>query len=359
MERIKPNPLFWRNKKVFITGHTGFKGSWLCLMLNHLGADIYGYALEPNTKPSLFEQCQIDTFIQSTIGDIRDEQKLLKAIEIAQPSIVLHLAAQPIVRLSYTHPKYTYETNVMGTINLMEALRKVDSIRAFVNVTTDKCYENKETLRPYKEDDPMGGYDPYSSSKACSEILTASYRNSFFNPEKYNEHKLAIATARAGNVIGGGDWADDRLIPDFLRSILKKEEIIIRNPLAIRPWQHVLEPLTGYLLLAENLYNSGCEFAEAWNFGPEDEDAKPVKWIIEKLYEGLKIKSNFTIDQNQNPHEAHYLKLDSSKSNTRLNWHPNWDINNALTSIVEFIQCYEQQGDLKKLCENQMLSYLK
>lgn len=359
MERLKPNSSFWKDKKVFITGHTGFKGSWLCLLLNYLGAEIYGYALEPNTSPSLFEQCNIDAFIHSTIGDIRDEQKLLNAIEIAHPSIVLHLAAQPIVRVSYKDPKYTYETNIMGTINLLEALRKIDSIRAFVNVTTDKCYENTETLRAYKEDDPLGGYDPYSSSKACSEIITSSYRSSFFNPDMHTKHDLAIASARAGNVIGGGDWATDRLIPDFLRSIRNKEDVMIRNPQAIRPWQHVLEPLTGYLLLAENLFNSGSEFAEAWNFGPKNEDAKSVQWIIEKLYEGLKISPKYSIDKNSNPHEANYLKLDSSKSNTRLKWNPHWELDDALNSIIEFIHCYENKGDLKKLCINQMISYLK
>lgn len=359
MERLNPNPNFWKNKKVFITGHTGFKGSWLCLLLNYLGADVYGYALKPNTKPSLFEQCEIDTFMHSIIGDIRDEQKLQNSIKKIQPSIVLHLAAQPIVRASYIDPKYTYETNVMGTLNLFEAVRKIDSVRALVNVTTDKCYDNKETLKSYNELDNLGGYDPYSSSKACSEILTASYRNSYFNSDNYDKHKLAIASARAGNVIGGGDWADDRLIPDFLRSILNNKQISIRNPLAIRPWQHVLEPLTGYLLLAEHLCNYGCDYAEAWNFGPNQDDVKEVKWIVEKLYEGLKMDPNYLIDNNSNPHEAHYLKLDSSKSNARLNWKPNWDINKALMSIIEFINCYKDNGDLKELCENQMKLYFK
>lgn len=274
---------FWHNKKIFVTGHTGFKGSWLCLWLTALGAKVTGYALEPPTEPNLYKLCKIDTYIESNIADIRNIDSLWNAMSTAQPDIVIHMAAQPIVLESYRHPVATYAVNVMGTVHVLEAVRKCKSVRAVINVTTDKCYENKEWVWGYRENELLGGYDPYSNSKACSELVTSAYRSSFFNPRDYKSHGVAIATARAGNVIGGGDWAPGRLVPDCVRALLKGEKIIIRNPGAIRPWQHVLEPLNGYLLLAQRLYEEGPRYAEAWNFGPCDDDVKSVQWIVERL----------------------------------------------------------------------------
>jgi CDP-glucose 4,6-dehydratase len=268
----------YRNRKVLITGHTGFKGSWLCMLLHHSGAKVYGYALEPPTCPSLYEVAKIDELVNSHIADIRDYQTLLKVFSEIQPEIVIHMAAQPLVRNSYKNPVETYAINVMGTVNLLEAVRHTKSVRAVINVTTDKCYENREWIWGYRENDTIGGYDPYSNSKGCSELVTSSFRNSFFNPAEYgNTHQVALASARAGNVIGGGDWAEDRLIPDFIRAIEKNEKVIIRNPYAIRPWQHVLEPLSGYLMLGAKLYSEGIKYAEGWNFGPDDKDVKPVE----------------------------------------------------------------------------------
>jgi CDP-glucose 4,6-dehydratase len=351
---------FWKGKKVLITGHTGFKGSWLCMYLNYLGADISGYSLEPPTEPNLYNLCRIDSFVNSTISDIRDFDSLLKKIDSVKPEIIIHMAAQPLVRLSYEEPVLTYQTNVIGTINLLEAVRvsKSKSVRALVNITTDKCYENKEWIWPYRENEPLGGYDPYSSSKACSEIVTASYRNSFFNPAEYDKHHVAIATARAGNVIGGGDWASDRLIPDFIRAILNKKVITIRNPDSIRPWQHVLEPLTGYLILSEKLYNNGALFAESWNFGPNEDDAKPVSWIIEKLCKMKGDGAGYELDKKINHHEAASLKLDCSKAKEKLNWHPRWNLNKALETIILFTDAYIRNDDLNALCKGQIVEYL-
>lgn len=353
-----PDKNFWKGKKVFITGHTGFKGSWLCLLLNYLKADIYGYALEPPTEPSLYKLCNIDEFVNSTIADIRDADIVKNVIEKSQPEIVIHMAAQPIVRLSYLDPVLTYQTNIMGTINLLETVRTTKSIRAVINVTTDKCYENREWIWPYRESEPLGGYDPYSSSKACSEIVTAAYRSSFFNPQAYNEHRTAIATARAGNVIGGGDWATDRLIPDFIRAISKGEKVKIRSPHAIRPWQHVLEPLTGYLLLAEKLYSEGSKYADAWNFGPKDEDAKPVEWIVNYLCKNWGSIASFTIDKNPQSHEANYLKLDWSKAKAYLNWHPRWSLEKALDSIIDFSKAFIKEENINDICLKQISEYL-
>lgn len=359
MERLVPTSDFWKGKKVFITGHTGFKGSWLCLLLNHLGANIYGYALEPNTDPNLYTQANIDEFVTSTIEDIRNESDLHNALAQSNAEIVFHMAAQPLVRESYNDPKYTYETNAIGTVNLFESVRKLKSVKAVVNITTDKCYDNNETLQSYIETDALGGYDPYSASKACSEIITSSYRDSYFNPVDYQKHKTLIASARAGNVIGGGDWAADRLIPDFLRSIIGNEIIEIRYPDAIRPWQHVLEPLTGYLLLAEKLYNGKAEFASAWNFGPLNEEGVKVKEIIELIFKGLAKKPNYNIDQGQNPHEAHYLKLNSKKANNLLNWYPKYNAEQAINLIVKYINSYLADESIKELCLSQIKDYLK
>jgi len=351
------NQEFWNKKRVFITGHTGFKGSWLCLWLNSLGAEVTGYALEPPTEPSLFNLCNIDEFINSVKGDVRDLAFLQKTINTAKPEILIHMAAQPLVRDSYIKPVETYEINVMGTVNVMEAVRNTTGVKAFVNVTTDKCYENKEWLWGYRENEPFGGYDPYSNSKACSELVTAAYRNSFFNPKDYKKHNLAVASARAGNVIGGGDWGKDRLITDCVAALLQGEKIRIRNPNAIRPWQHVLEPLCGYLNLAEKLYREGPEFAEGWNFGPDENDAKPVIWIVEKLcqrWEG----AEYQIDNGAHPHEATYLKLDCSKAKTRLGWSPRWSLDKAIDKIVEWVMDYREGKDIRATCLRQIAEYI-
>ncbi|MCA1759686.1 MAG: CDP-glucose 4,6-dehydratase, partial [Bacteroidales bacterium] len=322
----------YQNRKVLITGHTGFKGSWLCLLLNQLGADVYGYALEPPTTPSLYNDAKIDELITSFIGDIRNLDYLQEVMQKVQPEIVIHMAAQPLVRDSYKIPVETYAINVMGTVHLMEACRNTPGVKAIVNVTTDKCYENKEWHWGYRENEPMGGYDPYSNSKGCSELITSAYRNSYFNPAAYEKHGVAVASARAGNVIGGGDWANDRLIPDFIRAISKGEKVKIRSPFAIRPWQHVLEPLTGYLTLAAKLFSEGAEYAQPWNFGPDDSDAQNVEWITKTICDLWGEGASFEIDNNPQPHEANYLKLDCSKVKAELNWTPKWNIETTLKS---------------------------
>lgn len=343
---------FWQGKKVFLTGHTGFKGGWLSLWLQSLGAQVYGYALPPPTTPNFFTVANVSKgLIESTIADIRDAASLEKAMLSAQPDIVLHLAAQPLVRHSYVDPVETYSTNVMGTVNLFEAVRKTSSVRAVVNVTTDKCYENREWIWPYREDEAMGGYDPYSSSKGCSELVTAAYRRSFLA-----NASIAVATARAGNVIGGGDWAEDRLIPDFLRAIDKEQTLIIRSPDAIRPWQHVLEPLAGYLLLAEQLFKQGEIFAQGWNFGPSDEDARTVAWIVDKLMATVP-NSNWQIDHKPQLHEANYLKLDSSKAKMQLGWHPHWNLEVALQKIINWHQYWRNEGDMHQFSLMQIAEY--
>jgi CDP-glucose 4,6-dehydratase len=352
------DPQFWKNKNVFITGHTGFKGSWLILWLNSMGANVIGFGLNPPTAPSLFDLCKLSSEVSSFIGDIRDSEQLNDAILESKPDIVIHMAAQPLVRDSYKHPVETYSTNVMGTVNLFEAIRKSNSVRAVVNVTTDKCYENKEWPWGYRENESLGGYDPYSNSKACSELVTSSYRSSFFNPKEYKIHGVAISSARAGNVIGGGDWATERLIPDCMRALLVGEEIIIRNPKAIRPWQHVLEPLSGYLTLAEKLYNEGPLYGEAWNFGPYDTDVRPVQWVVRTLCEKWGKASTYTVDTNEHPHEAHYLKLDCSKANSHLGWHPRWDLNQSLDKVIDWTKTYENNGDLTEASIQQIKEYI-
>jgi CDP-glucose 4,6-dehydratase len=358
MEIATPNKSFWCGKKVFITGHTGFKGSWLCMLLNYLGANVSGYALDPNTQPSLYNLCNIDSFVTSIIGDIRDLDKLQRAIHEVSADIVIHMAAQPLVRLSYQIPVETFSVNVMGTVNILEAVRQSSNVKAFVNVTTDKCYENKEWAWGYRENEALGGYDPYSSSKGCSELVTSAYRNSFFNMQKYTEHGVAVASARAGNVIGGGDWADDRLIPDFIRAIQNNQKINIRSPKAIRPWQHVLEPLSGYLVLAEALYTKGWDFAQSWNFGPNESDTKSVEWIVEVICKKWGNGAAYAIDSNPQPHEATFLKLDCSKAKSFLNWHPRWSLDTALDSIVYFTKAYLDKKFLKEICEQQIETYL-
>lgn len=352
------NGLF-SGKKVLITGHTGFKGSWLTMILHQLGAEIFGYALEPPTNPSLFNEAHLDELVQSTIGDIRDFHKLKTTIEKIKPEIIIHMAAQPLVRVSYKDPIETYSTNVMGTVNLFEAVRQTSGIKVIINVTTDKCYENREWHWGYRENEPMGGYDPYSNSKGCSELVTSSFRDSFFNPKEYEKHGVALASARAGNVIGGGDWAEDRLIPDFIRAITKGEKLLIRSPYAIRPWQHVLEPLNGYLTLAAKLNEEGPRFAEAWNFGPDDSDAQNVEWITKKICEYWGENASYQIDTNPQPHEANYLKLDCSKAKAELDWQPKWNIDKALRSIVEWNKSWLSGDNAKQICFNQINDYFK
>lgn len=356
LEDMEMTTDFWRNKRVFVTGHTGFKGSWLCLWLSRLGAHVTGYALEPPTAPSLYDLAGVAELVDSHIADIRDSGRLQSAMSEARPEIVFHLAAQPLVRDSYLLPVETYSTNVMGTVHLLEVIRHCPSVKAVVNVTTDKCYENREWPWGYRENESMGGYDPYSSSKACSELVTAAYRSSYFNPARYAEHGVALASARAGNVIGGGDWAAERLIPDCIRAILAVEPIRVRNPHAIRPWQHVLEPLAGYLTLARRLYEEGTAFAEGWNFGPGD-DARPVEWIVRSLCEKWNHVAGYTIDDGQHPHEAHYLKLDCSKARMQLGWQPLWSLAAALDAIITWTKAYQDGSDLRALCLKQIEKY--
>jgi CDP-glucose 4,6-dehydratase len=351
------NPSFWSGKKVFLTGHTGFKGSWLSLWLQQLGAEVTGYALPPPTNPSLFDVAHVAQGMKSILGDIRDGVMLANAMREAAPEIVIHMAAQPLVRRSYVDPTETYSTNVMGTVHLLEAVRQTQSVRAVVNVTTDKCYENKEWVWGYRENEPMGGFDPYSSSKGCAELVTAAYRNSFFNAQNYSEHQVALATARAGNVIGGGDWAENRLIPDILAAFENNQPVVIRNPHATRPWQHVLEPLCGYLTLAEKLYTGGATFAEAFNFGPQSDDAQPVEWIVRQLSSKWIGGGSWKIDAGDHPHEANYLKLDISKAGQRLNWQPGIRLDQALSLIVDWARERQAGSDMRSFTQSQILAY--
>jgi len=348
---------FYKGRKVFITGHTGFKGSWLSILLSWLGAEVYGYALNPPTDPSLYKLANLDNLINSTIGDIRDYTLLQKTLKKVNPDVIIHMAAQPLVRESYRNPRETYEVNVMGTVNLFDIIKQETGTRAVLNVTSDKCYENREWHWGYRENEPMGGYDPYSNSKGCSELVTSSFRTSFFNPSNYSEHGVGLASARAGNVLGGGDWAEDRLIPDFFRSILKGEKLKIRSPYAIRPWQHVLEPLTGYLLLCEKLFSEGPEFSEGWNFGAESSDAKNVEWIIKKICELWGNEVAYEIEGTPQPHEASYLKLDCTKSKTLLGWNPKWNVETTLKIITDWYKEYENKTYMRQVCINQIEQY--
>jgi CDP-glucose 4,6-dehydratase len=358
MESLEMNPEFWQGKRVFLTGHTGFKGSWLSLWLQSLGAEVTGYALNPPTKPSLFDVANVAANMKSLIGDVRDLDLLKKSMKEARPEIVIHMAAQPLVRYSYANPVETYSINLMGSVHLLEAVRNTEGVRAVVNVTSDKCYENREWIWGYREDEALGGYDPYSNSKGCAELVTAAYRSSFFNPDNYQNHGVGIATARAGNVIGGGDWAEDRLIPDFMRAIIAGETVMIRSPNAIRPWQHVLEPLSGYLALAEKLYIQGNKFAEAWNFGPDDSDAKSVEWIVSQLVENWGGSACFKIDSNAaNLHEAHFLKLDCSKARMTLGWKPQWNANETIQSICAWHKAHLNGQDMKAYTLNEIKLY--
>jgi len=344
---------FWRGKRVFLTGHTGFKGSWLSLWLFSLGAEVKGYALNPPTSPSLFNEAKVSLILNSQIGDIRDQNALHESMTGFSPDILIHMAAQPLVRYSYEAPIETYEVNVIGTAKVLEVARSCINLKAIVNITTDKCYENDERSEGYKEDDPMGGYDPYSSSKGCAELVTSAYKRSFMQ-----EQGIGLASVRAGNVIGGGDWADDRLIPDILRSFEKNKPVVIRNPKATRPWQHVLEPLSGYLVLAQKLYKDQKEYAEGWNFGPNEQDVKPVDWILDNMI----VKwpgSSWRVDTNSNPHEAGFLKLDISKAESKLGWSPVWGLSHTLERIISWHQAWLNKKDMQAVCLVEIEEYMR
>jgi len=354
------NKNFWKNKKVLVTGHTGFKGSWLTYWLLKMGARIKGISLPPATDPSMYNLVFTEHDLESVFGDIRDLDFLKKAIKKFEPDIIIHMAALTIVRESYENPIETLQTNVMGTANILETVKTLKNVRAVLCITSDKCYENREWHWKYREDDPMGGWDPYSASKGCAELVVSSYRRSFFPREKYNSHGVAIATARAGNVIGGGDWSRDRLIPDCIRAFSKQEEVIIRNPDAIRPWQYILDLLHGYLLLVENLYTEGTIYDGPWNFGPNDEDEKSVKSILDYLTSHWGNNVSWRLDDNHNPHEALYLKLDSSKSRFELKWTPRLGLEEVLDSVIEWYQAhYNGDGIIREVTDRQIQNFEK
>jgi CDP-glucose 4,6-dehydratase len=346
---------FWRGKRVFVTGHTGFKGSWLCLLLERLGAKLFGYSLGPPTNPCLFELAGIEEMICSFEGDVRRFKELRAAVRGSAPEIVIHLAAQPLVRESYSDPVTTYATNVLGTANLLASVRETTSVRAVVIVTSDKCYRNDGAGSSFAEDDDLGGHDPYSNSKACAELVTESFRASYFSS---STSRVAVATARAGNVIGGGDWAADRLIPDAIRSWRAGQPIAIRYPMAVRPWQHVLEPLAGYLTLAEALWRDGHEFGAAWNFGPGPDDSKPVHAIIDRVAALWGAGASWQGSGGEHPHEASCLRLDCTKAERRLGWRPRTDLDLALTWTVDWYKRWAAGGDARKLCLEQIDRFL-
>jgi CDP-glucose 4,6-dehydratase len=362
------NSKFWNSRKVFLTGHTGFKGSWLALWLHSMGAEVCGFALDPPTDPSLYRLLALDGQLRSIRGDIRNLAALEAAMRDFAPEVVVHMAAQPLVRLSYQNPVETYATNVLGTVHLLDAVRRTLSVHAVVIVTSDKCYENQEWESPYREHEPMGGHDPYSSSKGCAELVTAAYRRSFFGTTSVDGRHVAIASARAGNVIGGGDWAADRLVPDIVRAFSAGEPVLIRNPQAVRPWQHVLEPLAGYLTLAERLYTEGRAFAEAWNFGPEESDARPVDYLVSQLaylwgepatWHSAEAVAATTAEDGTRLHEAHQLRLDCSKARTQLGWSPRWTLDQTLAYTVEWYKAFYAGQDVRLCTLDQIRSYMQ
>jgi len=356
LEISKINSGFWSGKKVFLTGHTGFKGGWLSLWLSSMRAEVTGYSLAPNTNPNLYSVAHIESIQnQSYIADIRNLDALSTAIKYAQPDILFHMAAQPLVRYSYLNPVETYATNIMGTVNVLESVRLCDSIKSVVIITTDKCYDNKEWEWGYRENEAMGGHDPYSSSKGCAELVTSAYRNSFFN----KHYSPSIATARAGNVIGGGDWSGDRLIPDAIKAFENAQSLILRNPLSTRPWQHVLEPLSGYLMLAEKLYSEGNAFASSWNFGPLDSDTRTVEEVTNMLIKEWGQGANWRQEGNDQPYEANFLKLDCSKARKYLNWSPKWSLETAMIKIVEWQRAYKSQQSMLQFSLKQINEYMK
>lgn len=343
---------FWKGKKVLITGHTGFKGSWLSVWLQGKGADVIGLSLSPPSDPNLFELARVSDGMVSIHGDIRNIDEVSAVIDGYRPEIIFHMAAQALVRHSYEAPLETYATNIMGTVNILEAVRLSDAVRVVVNITSDKCYQNKEWYWGYREDEPLGGKDPYSSSKGCAELVISSYRESYFS----ENNNVMVSSVRAGNVIGGGDWGTDRLVPDVIKAFLDKRTALIRFPNAIRPWQHVLEPLNGYLMLAEKMWR-GNEFSTAWNFGPNDSDAKPVSWIADKLTHLWGNGAAWIKDSNQHPHEANYLKLDCSKAKKLLNWMPILDIETALEWVVKWYRAFQDSRDMRQVTESEIEHY--
>ena len=350
------NSSFWQSRRVLITGHTGFKGSWLSLWLQCLGAQVVGYALDPPTEPNLFETAKVADGMSSIRADVLNKNELHRVIAKHQPEVVFHLAAQSLVRESYKNPVETFSTNVMGLVHLLEGVRLVGGVRAVVCVTSDKCYQNREWVWGYREDEPMGGYDPYSSSKGCSELVAAAYRNSFFNESEYSQHGVAVATARAGNVIGGGDWAKDRLLPDLIRSVTSGQDIVLRNPHAIRPWQHVLDPLAGYLALAESLFKHGPRFSEAWNFAPVE--SHTVSQVVRQLLSLWGSKVSARNDQSHQPHEDPYMILDSTKARVKLEWKPILDLTSSLRWIVAWVKRLRAGADMRSITESQIKAYM-
>ncbi|QMV20357.1 CDP-glucose 4,6-dehydratase [Granulicella sp. 5B5] len=349
---------FWKSRRVFLTGHTGFKGSWLSLWLLSMGAEVSGYSLEPSTSPNLYSALGLAKDMASTIADVRDADTLERTIRSFRPEIVIHMAAQPLVRYSYENPVETYATNVMGTVHLLNAVRHTPEVRSVVIVTSDKCYENREWVWPYREDEAMGGYDPYSSSKGCAELVTAAFRRSYFPPDKHSEHKVAITSGRAGNVIGGGDWAPDRLVPDIIRSFTANQPAIIRNPRAVRPWQHVLEPLSGYLTLAERPFTDGQSVTGAWNFGPSEAGAQPVRYLADSMVKAWGDGAAWVpAEDEQAVHEAHLLNLDSSKARTLLGWRPRWRLDEALAHTVDWYREFYHGGDIRSFSLRQIEHY--
>lgn len=353
----KINRDFWKSKRVLITGHTGFKGSWLSLWLQNMGAHVTGYALSPPSIPSMFEVARAAEGMTSIMGDVRDFNHLATVISKYEPEIIIHMAAQSLVRYSYKNPLETYTTNVIGTVNVLESVRVAKGVKAVIIVTSDKCYENKEWLWDYRENDRIGGHDPYSSSKGCAELVTAAYRNSFFPIKQYEIHGVAVASVRAGNVIGGGDWAEDRLIPDIMRAFMEDRPVHIRNPNAVRPWQHVLDPLSGYLLLAEKLWSNGFEFSQSWNFGPNNDDARPVSWIVELMKNLWGEGVRWEFDSSDHLHEAMYLKLNCSKARSLLGWSPKLHLSKALEWAVEWYQGYREGANMSTFSINQISRY--
>ena len=345
------DPAVWAGRRVLVTGHTGFKGGWLSLWLHHMGAKVSGMALEPPTVPSFFAQAGLEGLLQHLIGDVRDEAQVQELIAEVQPEVVFHLAAQPLVRYSYENPVETYATNVMGTVHVLEACRKADSVRAAVCITTDKCYENREWVWPYRENDPMGGYDPYSSSKGAAELVISAYRRSYPNGP-------LIASVRAGNVIGGGDWALDRLVPDIVRALLSGETVQVRNPASVRPWQHVLEALGGYLLIGERLLQGDRSVASAYNFGPADDDTKPVSWVVEQMLQAWG-GGRWSKPQGKQPHEATLLRLDCSKARAELHWEPRLRLAEALQKVVEWHRHVADGGDARTISVEQIADYMR
>lgn len=351
-----PTESWWHGKTALVTGHTGFKGSWLSLWLQQIGADVVGYSLKPPTTPNLYELADVGRDMRSIEGDVADFERLRDVIADARPQVVFHLAAQSLVRQSYLDPVGTYRTNVLGTVHLLEAVRQVGCARVVVNVTSDKCYENREWVWGYRENDVRGGRDPYSNSKACADLVASAYTHSFFGPPTGGDRGVALATARAGNVIGGGDWGRDRLIPDVMHAVSDDRPAGIRHPDAIRPWQHVLDCLSGYLLLAEQLWDQPS-LAGGWNFGPGEDDVRPVRWILERLTALWDGKIQWEHAAGVHPHEAGILRLDSSKARLQLGWQPRWDVERALVAVVQWYRSFLAGGDLRALTLAQLRDY--